>query len=263
MLLNINMHLAYELSEATDLLLQVEVADVADQRVLMSDIDFSDLSHLARVPAEEGLGDRIWISADGEFRCTYKSSIQVDRPVLDLSALSAVKPHLLPWHTVRYLMPSRYCQSDQFSSFTEAQFGHLDGGAKIDAMCAWIHSAFEYVPGSSNAQTTARDTFVQRQGICRDFAHVLITLARASGIPARFVSVYAPGVTPQDFHAVAEIYLEGTWHLVDATGMAPADTIARIGVGQDAADVAFLGVFGQARFIEQSVVVTKPESDFP
>lgn len=257
MLLNINMHLAYELSEATDLLLQVEVADVADQRVLMSGTDFSDISHMARVPAEEGLGDRIWIRADGEFRCTYRSQIHVDRPALDLTALSSVVPHLLPWHTVRYLMPSRYCQSDQFSSFTEAQFGHLDGGAKIDAMCAWIHSAFSYVPGSSNAQTTAVDSFVQRRGICRDFAHVLITLARASDIPARFVSAYAPDVTPQDFHAVAEVYLDGTWHLVDATGMAPADTIARIGVGSDAADVAFLGVFGQTRFIEQSVVVTR------
>lgn len=251
------MHMAYELSQTTDLLLQVEVADVADQRVLTSEIDFSHISHMSRVPAEDGLGERIWIRADGEFRCAYSARIHVDRPALDLTALSSAMPRLLPWHTVRYLMPSRYCQSDQFSSFAEDEFGHLEGGAKIDAMRAWIHSTFKYVPGSSNAQTTALDTFVQRQGICRDFAHVLITLARASGIPARFVSVYAPGVTPQDFHAVAEIYLDGTWHLVDATGMAPADTIARIGVGSDAADVAFLGVFGQAKFVEQSVVVTK------
>jgi len=120
----------------------------------------------------------------------------------------------------------------------------------------WINNAFSYVPGSSNAQTTALDSFVQRQGVCRDYAHVMIALARASTIPARFASVYAPGVTPPDFHAVAEVYLDGTWHLVDATGMAPANTIARIGVGPDAAGVAILTAFGQATLMNQTVSVT-------
>jgi transglutaminase-like putative cysteine protease len=152
-------------------------------------------------------------------------------------------------------MPSRYCPSDEFQTFVAAEFGHLEGGARIAAMRDWIERAFSYVPGVSNAQTTALDSFVQRQGICRDYAHVLVTLARASTIPARFASVYAPDVTPQDFHAVAEVYLDGTWHLVDATGMAPADTIARIGVGADAADVAFLSAFGQAGFVAQTVSV--------
>ena len=84
-----------------------------------------------------------------------------------------------------------------------------------------------------------------------------MTLARASTIPARFVSCYAPGVTPPDFHAVADVFLDGAWHLVDPTGMAPADTIARIGVGADAADVAFLNVFGQAEFVSQNVTITE------
>ena len=120
----------------------------------------------------------------------------------------------------------------------------------------WIFERYQYVPGSSNSQTTAIDTFVQRQGVCRDFAHVLITLARASAIPARFASVYAPYVTPQDFHAVAEVYLDNTWHLIDATGMAEADQIVRIGVGLDAAEVSFLSSFGQISLKEQSVSVT-------
>jgi transglutaminase-like putative cysteine protease len=84
----------------------------------------------------------------------------------------------------------------------------------------------------------------------------MIAMARASTIPARFASVYAPGVSPPDFHAVAEVYLDGTWHLVDPTGMASADSIARIGVGPDAAGVAFLSVFGQATFLNQTVSVT-------
>lgn len=253
MILDLNVHLVYRFPVPVDFLMQIEVPDLADQKLLSADLRTSDVSHFARVTAEEGMGERIWMRADGEFRCDYTSRINVDRPELNLSTLPAVAPHRLPGDTVRYLMPSRFCPSDQFQAFVEAEFGQFEGGARIAAIRDWINGAFSYVPGSSNAQTTALETFVQRQGICRDYAHVMITLARASAIPARFASVYAPGVEPQDFHAVAEIYLDGTWHLVDATGMAPADTIARIGIGSDAADVAFLSVFGKMDLVEQSV----------
>ena len=92
----------------------------------------------------------------------------------------------------------------------------------------------------------------------------MVTLARASAIPARYVSCYAPGVDPPDFHAVAEVFLAdpavpggGAWHLVDATEMAdPAETV-KIGVGRDAADVSFMTVFGDARFEDKEVSVTK------
>ena len=91
-----------------------------------------------------------------------------------------------------------------------------------------------------------------------------MTLARASAIPARYVSCYAPGVDPPDFHALAEVFLAdptilcgGAWHLVDATGMAdPAETV-KIGVGRDAADVSFMTVFGDAKFEDKKVSATK------
>ena len=109
--------------------------------------------------------------------------------------------------------------------------------------------------GSSQLETTALDTFVRREGVCRDYAHLLITLARAAAIPARFASVYAIGVDPPDFHAVAEVFLGGEWHLVDATGMASEGEMAKIGIGRDAADVAFLSAFGRCEMIEQKVDV--------
>lgn len=251
----INVKLVYDVFGQTDLLLQIEVADLADQQIQSQNLHLSTTSHFARVAAEEGLGERIWLRTEEQFRCDYTVRVDVDRPALDISALWQVPPHLLPGDAVRYLMPSRFCPSDQFQSFVAAEFGHLAAGAKIAAMRDWVNQSFAYVPGSSNAQTTATDTFVLRQGVCRDFAHVLITLARAATIPARFASVYAPDVTPQDFHAVAEIFLDGTWHLVDATGMAPADSIARIGVGSDASQVAFLAAFGPIELVEQTVNV--------
>jgi transglutaminase-like putative cysteine protease len=164
---------------------------------------------------------------------------------------------------VQYLFDSRYCPADRFQPFVEAEFGGLEGGARIIAMRDWISSHFTYTGGSTSS-TTALDTFVERRGVCRDYAHVMVTLARASAIPARYVSCYAPGVSPPDFHAVAEVFLSdpeiaggGAWHVVDATGMAdPADTV-KIGVGRDAADVSFMTVFGAANFEWSAVTVSK------
>jgi transglutaminase-like putative cysteine protease len=84
---------------------------------------------------------------------------------------------------------------------------------------------------------------------------MLITLARAFGIPARFVSAYAPGVTPQDFHAVAEVFLGGAWYLVDPTGMASGADIAKIGVGRDAADTSFLTYYAPSAMARLEVIV--------
>jgi transglutaminase-like putative cysteine protease len=92
--------------------------------------------------------------------------------------------------------------------------------------------------------------------VCRDYAQLLVALVRAAAIPARIASVYAPHVDPPDFHAVAEVFLDGTWHMVDATGMAKAAEMVKIGVGRDAADIPFLVAFGTATMNRQTVSVT-------
>ncbi len=136
-------------------------------------------------------------------------------------------------------------------------FPGLTGGALVAALHDWIVQNLSYVPGVSDAATTATDTFLSRKGVCRDYAHVLIAMARAAGIPARIASVYAPDVTPQDFHAVADIFLDGGWYLVDATGMARADEMVRIGVGLDAAEISFMTAYAPAQLISQQVTVTR------
>lgn len=257
MILEIDVQLNYGITRATDLILQIQAPSFADQRVLDQDFRLSDMEHAATVAGEAGLGERRLLRTGQDFTCSYHARILVDRPALKLELLAAVPPHQLPSDTVRYLMPSRYCPSDVMQNFVAAQFGELEAGARIAAMRDWIHDHFSYVPGSSNGTTTAIDSFVQRQGVCRDYAHVLITFARASAIPARFASVYAPDVSPADFHAVAEVFLDGTWHLVDPTGMATADEIVRIGVGMDAAEVPFLASFGPIMLNLQTVSVTR------
>lgn len=257
MKLQIAAHLEYRLPQPTDLLLQVEAAAIPEQAIEHAWIDLSACTHFARVAAQAAIGERIWVRAEERLAVDYRATVAVNRLLTDISGLERIAPHLLPGETVEYLMESRYCPSHQFMNFVEAEFAGLDGGPLVLAMRDWIGSHFSYVPGSSTAETTAVESFVQRRGVCRDYAHVLITLARAAGIPARLASVYALGVEPQDFHAVAEVFLGGEWHLVDATGMAGEAEMAKIGVGRDAADVAFLTAFGEAVMEAQSVEVAR------
>lgn len=256
MKLSIHAHLDYTFAETTDILLHLEAAALPEQTVEWAWIDLPPSEHFARVAAHDGIGERLWVRAQGQLVVDYKATVLIHRLLTDCTTLSRVPPHLLPGETVQYLFASRYCPSDQFESFVNTNFGGLDGGTQILAMRDWIHDHLSYVPGSSTSSTTAADTFITREGICRDYAHLLITFARAAGIPARIASVYAVGVEPPDFHAVAEVFVGGEWHLIDATGMAREAAMAKIGVGRDAADVAFLTAFGHAQMNAQLVEVS-------
>ncbi len=259
MRLQIHVQLDYGLPRVCDLLLQIEAAAIPEQRIEASQLDLSPCIHFARVPAQDHIGERIWLRKEGQLRVDYRAVVSIERIVRDPATLPALPPHRLPGETVQYLLPSRYCPSHQFTDFVESQFGALEGGAKLMAMRDWVAGHLSYVPGSSHSETNAIDTFHGGQGVCRDYAHLLVTLARAGEIPARFASVYAPGVNPPDFHAVAEVFLGGEWHLVDATGMAKEAEMAKIGIGRDSGDVAFLTAFGPLMLNSQSVAVTALE----
>lgn len=259
MTIDLSARFSFFLPQPADLLLQFEAAQLPEQAVSNMDTRLSPSLHFARVPAQDGIGERIWIRAEGDFQVSYTARAEITRQLASLGELDRVDPHQLPGEAVQYILPSLYCPSIRLQSFALSQFGGMKGGEQIEAMREWIAERFTYEPGSSTTITTALDSFIELRGICRDYAHVLITLARASGIPARYASVYAPRVEPQDFHAVAEVFLAnpdgegGAWHLVDATGMARPGEMVKIGVGRDAADVSFLTCFGPCEFGETQV----------
>ena len=266
MTVSIEHRFAFNAQGPTDILLQFEAAILPEQALLSSDTRLPETQHFARVPAQDGIGDRLWVRVEGECEVGYIAKVEVDRLLTPLEPLRRLDMHDLPGEAIPYLFDSRYCPADRFQSFVQAEFGEIDGGERIVAMCDWIAANFSYVPGSSTPTTTALDSFIERRGICRDYAHVMVTMARASGIPARFVSCFAPGVDPQDFHAVAEVFLEdetrpggGAWFLVDATEMADPEHTVKIGIGRDAADVSFMTSFGQVQFGDKQVSVAVEE----
>jgi transglutaminase-like putative cysteine protease len=258
MRLMIEAELDYRFAHPADVLLEMEAADLPDQRLVEDKLRVGTASRLTPVEGLEGIGRRTWTRGDGRFTARYEALVDVDREATDLASLKSVSLTDLPGEAIHYLWPSRYCHSPELEAFAHRQFGELDGGLRIAAMAEWIRDNLEYRPGCSDASTTADDTFQQRKGICRDFAHVMINFARSVDVPARMVSAYAWGLKPPDFHAVVEVFLEGAWHLVDPTGLAPVDGLVRIGVGRDATDVSFMTVFGgSAELNHQSVRVER------
>jgi transglutaminase-like putative cysteine protease len=165
------------------------------------------------------------------------------RMVVDYSADVAGRSQPAPvdeLDVITYLRPSRYCESDSLLPTARSEFAGLSGHALLTAVTLWVWEKLSYVPGSSLVTDGASRTLMARRGVCRDYAHLVIALLRALDVPARMAAVYAPGLSPMDFHAVAEAHIDGQWWVVDATRLAPRQSLLRISTGRDAADIAFL-----------------------
>jgi transglutaminase-like putative cysteine protease len=258
MRLQIDVTLDYHFPAPADVLLSIEVAQMPDQILIADLLTIDGASRpLTPVAGEDGIGRRTWLNASGPLRATYRATVDVSRTPVPVGGLPICTHAGLPAEAIAYLWPSRYCEADRFETFVEQQFGEIEGGAKLLAMRDWIRNELAYVPGTSDTTTTAADAFVARQGVCRDFAHLMAAFARAAGVPARLTSCYAWQLDPPDFHAVVEVWLDGGWHFLDATGLAPAEGLVRICVGRDATDIAFMTIFGSAVMDRQTVSVTR------
>jgi transglutaminase-like putative cysteine protease len=231
--------------EPATALLQVAVATPATEQLTV-------LSGGQTVAPEEFEVDgarvhRLRLNA-GDTTVTYSASVTDGGPARVVT----------PAEWAAALRPSRYCPSDQLEGFATAEFDRTRPRADLVAAVAdWVHRRLVYTSGSSRPVDTAVDTLLSGQGVCRDYAHLTVTLLRALEIPARLVAVYAPGLSPMDFHAVVEADIDGTWCVVDATRLAPTRSLVRICSGRDAADTAFLSLFGGvARFRTMQVTAT-------
>ncbi len=171
-----------------------------------------------------------------------------------------------PVDDIVYRRPSRYAESDELGPTAWAAFSDLEGKDLLDAVSSWVGTQLFYVSGSSRPTDGATHTLLARQGVCRDFAHLVIAMLRARNVPARLVAVYAPGLQPMDFHAVVEAAIDGQWRAVDATALAPRQALVRIATGRDASDTAFLTVqSGRADLrgmqVGATIAPTLPEDD--
>lgn len=255
--------LDYEVAAPSHLLLNIEAVRSGAQVVLRENLVVEPAVELHAF-CDEGSGNRFirFDAAPGPLKIRYTASVQrsfVEVPV----DLQEVPVNRVPHELLHYLMPSRYCESDVMARAAQQLFGDLPQGiGRVQAIVDWIHDSIRYEPGSSESTTTARDVFVQRAGVCRDFAHLGITFCRALNIPARLVVGYVYfDEPPQDFHAVFEAWIGGQWVLFDPTRMAPVDRLVRVGTGRDAKDVAFCTIFGPVRMTNKTLTVREYQDE--
>jgi Transglutaminase-like superfamily len=163
-----------------------------------------------------------------------------------------------------YLSPSRYAEADKFYGFAATEFGdYADSTTLLENVSLWVGTRLIYVPGSSDPIDGAVDTLLAGNGVCRDYAHLVLALLRAVNVPVRLVAVYAPGLSPMDSHAVAEAFIDGAWRVVDATCLAPRQALVRIATGCDAADTAFLDNHKGAINLNNMTVTATSDDDLP
>lgn len=164
---------------------------------------------------------------------------------------------------IRYVRPSRYAESDRLLPTSYAEFGGLQGEELLSAVRRWVNGELRYVSGSSRGTDGAVETLLNRRGVCRDYAHLAISLLRAKNVPARLAAVYAPGLSPMDFHAVAEAHINGAWQVIDPTGLAPRDSLLRITAGRDSSDTAFLSTVGGSLSLKEMKVAATVNGELP
>ncbi|SEN43943.1 Transglutaminase-like enzyme, putative cysteine protease [bacterium A37T11] len=151
----------------------------------------------------------------------------------------------LPDYILHFLLPSRYCESDKLGNMAmEISLGKKPGYEQVESIRQWINSHIRYEYGTTNSSTSALDIVTSGVGVCRDFAHLGISLCRALDIPARMVTGYLYGLKPMDLHAWFEAYIGGRWYCFDATQTEPKGKRIQMAYGRDAADVAFATHFG-------------------
>jgi transglutaminase-like putative cysteine protease len=192
------------------------------------------------------------VAPAGEFRLNGNAVVSDSgNPDPILPWLEQRPVETLPQEALLFLLGSRYCETDLLSETAWQLFGEAPTGwQRVQAICDFVHQHIQFGYGLSSPTKTAYQVFHDRQGVCRDFAHLAVTFCRCMNIPARYCTGYlgdigiAPNQTAMDFAAWFEVYLDDDWYTFDARNNTPRAGRVLIAQGRDAADVALTTSFG-------------------
>jgi len=246
-------HLIYETEANIPMLLDVQPHLGAGQTLKAEQLAIGN--GLVAEPIKNSHGNRLvrLILPLGKTDIRHDALVEVPTTpdVRGVEHAAVVSPLQVPPELLRYMLPSRYCESDKLAAFAWETFGQLEPGwPRIRAISNWVHAQIEYRFGSGGSDLSAWDIFQRRYGVCRDFAHLTIALCRALNVPARYVTGHLPDIgyvdpgTPMDFHAYSEVYLGNRWFAIDARFNVPRIGRVKISHGRDAVDCAFGTTFG-------------------
>lgn len=256
MLIRLGYEIAIDCVEATPVISLLEIhkdrqADIKRQtRVLTSPSVPTRLYHDLY-----GNACRRFTAPGGGFRILYDAVVEDSGEPDEVNTLAREVPVAeLPDDVLGYLLGSRYCETDHLSDLAWQVFGPVPPGwARVQAIVDYVHNRLSFGYGYARPTRTAAQAHEERVGVCRDFAHLAITLCRCMNIPARYVNGYLGDIgvpvdpAPMDFSAWLEVFLDGKWYTFDPRHNMPRIGRVVIARGRDATDVPLLHSFGQHR----------------
>jgi transglutaminase-like putative cysteine protease len=199
-----------------------------------------------------------FVAPKGSLSLRVSCLAEVDEHVPVADDARAVPIAELPSSALQYLLPSRYCPADKLSELAQEIVRDVPPGyRRVAAIARHVHDRLDYKYGVSSASSDALDTLEAGAGVCRDFAHVSVTLCRAVEIPARVVAGYLHSLEPQDLHCWFEAFVGDRWYTFDATEDRLLGGRIVIARGRDAADVAFISEFGPLEMKSLQVALEK------
>jgi transglutaminase-like putative cysteine protease len=205
----------------------------------------------------------------GQLRLTHEAIVR------DTGLPDAIQPdarqwdvHALPPEAIQFLFASRYCETDNLSQIAWDLFGNtVPGWTRVQAVCDWVHNNVQFGYPFARKNKTAFDVYKERQGVCRDFSHLLISFLRCLNIPARYATGYLGDIgvpinpDPMDFSAWTEVFLDGRWYTFDARHNMPRVGRVVMARGRDAVDVAITTSFGPTQLNRFNVITDEIPMD--
>jgi transglutaminase-like putative cysteine protease len=272
MLIRVGFEISYECPRPVATVLKLGLVQDRLQDLLAPD----ELRVEPNVPLHEfrdSFGNRCTrlTSPAGTTRLTT-STIVRDSGEADAAAPDAreVPVEELPDDVIPYLTGSRYCETDKLGGFAWNQFGNTKPGwSRVQSIFEFSHNHLKFGYPDARPTRTAAEGLAERVGVCRDFTHLSIALCRAMNIPARYCNGYLgdigvpPDVTPMDFSAWSEVYLDGRWYTFDARHNVPRIGRIVIARGLDAADVAMVHTFGPHMLQNFTVIAEEVAEEQP
>ena len=270
MLIRVGFELVYEFAQKTPLVLMLNVHPSRARDLVQPDhLRVSPMLPVARYLDAFGNICSRMVAPPGEV------AIRTDAIVADCGLPDAVEPAArqhevgeLPHDALVFLLGSRYCETERLMNVAWSNFaGTQPGWPRVQAICDFVNSHLRFGYPHARATRTAVEAFVERRGVCRDFAHLAVSLCRCMNIPARYCTGYLgdidvePEPEPMDFSAWFEVYLGGRWYAFDARHNVPRIGRIVMARGRDAADVALSTTFGRNTIKRFNVVTDEIAED--
>lgn len=249
---------AYHINYPTPIITILRPRKDSEQQVLVDEMSMSPNVEIKQYFDVFGNACQRMLWQSGEVKIHTEAIVEVQNEVAKNETADYVLVEELPSELIQFLLPSRYCLSDTdairdlaYSIINNIEIGFL----QVEEIRQWIFQHIQYQYGFTFSHTNSNDILRNKIGVCRDFAHLGISLCRSINIPARMVVGFLKDLPFSDLHAWFEAFIGDRWYSFDAIQKTTTGGRIVLAYGRDANDVAFITQFGNVNLLSMNVTV--------